>query len=48
MVATLLTLVALLLEKTDDSLAPWVANHHPTDVARQETHEITADGPSTP
>ena len=41
MLATLLTLVSLLIETTDDALAPWAANHHPTDVAKQETHEIT-------
>ena len=42
MLATLLTLVSLLIETTDDALAPWAANHHPTDVAKQEVLEISA------
>jgi hypothetical protein len=42
MVPALLIFISLLVAATDDSLAPWSANHHPTDVAKQETHEITA------
>ena len=42
MVVTLLTLVSFLVETTGDNLAPWAANHHPTDVARREIHELTA------
>ncbi len=42
MVAILFTLVSLLVGPADLSLAPWAANHHPTDVARREIHEITA------
>jgi hypothetical protein len=42
MLATLLTLASLLIETTEDSLAPWAANHHPSDVARREVHELTA------
>ena len=40
---TLLTWAVLLLgETTDDAMAPWASNHHPTDVARRHVHEITA------
>ena len=42
MTAILLTLVSLLIATTDDSLAPWASNHHPTDVPKQEIHELTA------
>ena len=42
MLSTLLILVSLFIETTDDSLAPWATNHHPTDVPKQETHEFTA------
>ncbi len=48
MLATLLTLVSLLVETTDDALAPWASNHHPTDVreaARSRDHR--RDGLST-
>jgi hypothetical protein len=40
MAATLLTCVFLLAATTDD-LAPWASNHHPTDVPKQHTQEIT-------
>jgi hypothetical protein len=42
-VATLLVLVSLLIEPTDNALSPWAANHHPTDVPRREVHELTAE-----
>ena len=42
MLSTLLILVSLFIETTDDSLAPWATNHHPTDVPKQETHELTS------
>ena len=42
MVAILLTLVSLLIETPDKSLAPWATNHHPTDVPMREIRELTA------
>jgi hypothetical protein len=42
MVTTLLTWAILLLgETTDDALAPWASNRHPTDAARRHVQEIT-------
>ena len=38
---TLLTWAVLLLAATDDSLAPWASNRHPTDAARRHVQEIT-------
>ena len=38
----LLTWAVLLLgATTDDALAPWASNHHPTDVAKRHVQEIT-------
>ena len=34
MVATLLTLLSLMIETAGQSLAPWSSNHHPADVAK--------------
>ena len=42
MVTTLLALTCLLMDKPDDSLAPWASNHHPTDVPKRVVHELTA------
>jgi hypothetical protein len=39
----LLTWTALLFAAADDDLAPWAADRHPTDVAKQHVQEI-ADG----
>ena len=43
--ATLLTLLSVLIEPAGQSLAPWSSNHHPADAAKQETHELTARRP---
>ena len=41
-VTALLTWAVLLLgATTDDALAPWASNHHPTDVAKRHVQEIT-------
>ena len=47
MLAMLLTGAAALLvgAASDDALAPWASNHHPTDVAKQHVQEIT-EGPA--
>ncbi len=42
MVTTLLTLLSLMIDVAGQFLDPWTSNHHPTDVARQEIHEVTA------
>jgi hypothetical protein len=41
MTAALLTSVVLVAATSDDSLAPWASNHHPTDVPRRQVQEIT-------
>jgi hypothetical protein len=43
MVTTLLTLLTFLSDPAGQSiaLAPWSSNHHPTDIAKQETHEFS-------
>ena len=33
--------ILLLGQTTDDALAPWASNHHPTDVAKRHVQEIT-------
>jgi len=42
MKTTLLTwAVMFVAQSRDDALDPWVANHHPTDVAKRHVHEIS-------
>ncbi len=42
MKTTLLTWAVLLMgQTTDDALAPWASNHHPTDVAKRHVQEIS-------
>ena len=38
----LLVLALSLIDTTDEALAPWAANHHPTDVLKQEVRELSA------
>jgi hypothetical protein len=40
--AMLLIMAAALVASTGDGLAPWATNHHPSDVSRRHTQEITA------
>ena len=41
MAAMLFTLLSLMIETAGQSLDPWTSNHHPTDVAKQESHELS-------
>src|SRR5271166_263820 len=36
----MMALISLLAATTDDALAPWASDHHPTDVPRRHVQEI--------